>query len=55
MINAEVSTEGPECIVEVEGCEKLPSEKMIKEKVNYSDVSDHLSCKNDVISGTYKC
>ena len=29
--------------------------KKIEEKVKYSDVSDHLSCKNDVISGTYKC
>jgi hypothetical protein len=42
LINAEVSVEGPECIVEVEGWEKLPSvKKMINEKVKYSDVSDH--------------
>ena len=32
-----------------------PKKRKIEEKVNYSDVSDHLSCENDVISGTHKC
>jgi len=40
LINAAVSTDGPECIILVEGWEKLQAVKMIKGKVKYSDVSD---------------
>ena len=53
--NAEVSAEGPECIIEGEGWEKLMSGKAIKQKVKYTDVSDHSVCKNYVMFGTYKC
>jgi hypothetical protein len=56
LINAEVSVEGPECILLVEGWEKLPSaQKIIKDKVKYSDVSNNSICKNYIISGNYKC
>ena len=39
-INAAFSAEGPECIILVEGWEKLQAVKMIKGKIMYSDVSD---------------
>jgi len=31
------------------------SGKAIKQKVKYTDVSDHSVCKNYVMFGTYKC
>lgn len=55
LINTKVSEEGHEFTFSAEGRQKVPSvKKMIKDKVKCNDSCDHSTCKDNVVSGTYK-